>query len=246
MCVAVVLVDGERLVEAGNRLLVALKRLQDSAAIGPGPKMLGRNRQRMIEREEGFGVTPQFDQRRPAIVQGLSVLRHTRKNGIEIGESLLVITKSRACDPPIEKRIPVPWIARQHRIEAGQCLFRTIERVQGVAAMEQGVWVAGPKGECLVDGGERLIVSFESVQDIGEIDQDIGDIRIDLQGGRYQAISFAHLPGLGIDQAKKMQGIEIVGRSLERAGVKLLCLAQTPLLMQAQRVLQNLRDIERP
>jgi hypothetical protein len=43
-----------------------------------------------------------------------------------------------------------------------------------------------------------------------------------------------------------MQSIEIVGRGLERAHVKLLGLSQTPLLMQAQRIIQNLRDIERP
>ena len=84
------------------------------------------------------------------------------------------------------------------------------------------------------------------MQDIGEIDQDIRHVRIDLQGGGHQSIGFAHLAVLGIDQAEKMQGIEIVGRRLERARVKFLGLAQAPLLMQAQRILQNLRDIERP
>ncbi len=140
----------------------------------------------------------------------------------------------------------MPRTARQHCIEAGQSLARTIERVQGVAAIEQGVWIAGPKREGPVDGGERLIVSFKSMQDIGEVNQDIGNIRIDLQGGGHQSIGFAHLAILGIDQAQQMQRIEVVGRGLERAGVKLLSLAQTPLLMQAQRFLQNLRDIERP
>ncbi len=112
--------------------------------------------------------------------------------------------------------------------------------------MEQGIWVAGSKCEGLVDGGERFVVAFEPVQDIGEIDQDIRDVRIDLKGGGHQSISFAHLAVLGIDQAEKVQGIEIVGRSLEGAQVKFLGLAQAPLLMQAQRILQNLRDIERP
>ena len=135
---------------------------------------------------------------------------------------------------------------RQHCIETGQSFVRTIERLESIAAIEQGIWVAGPKGEGLVDGGERLVVSFEPVQDIGEIDQDIRYVRIDLQGGRHQSIGFAHLAVLGIDQAEKMQGVEIVGRAFECAHVKFLGLAQTSLLMQAQRIIQNLRDIERP
>ena len=112
--------------------------------------------------------------------------------------------------------------------------------------MEQGIRIVGPKREGLVDGGERFVIAFESVQDIGEIDQDIRHVRIDLQGGGHQSMGFSHLAVLGMDQAEQMQGIEIVGRGLERAGVKPLSLAQTPLLMQAQRVLQNSRDIERP
>jgi len=207
---------------------------------------LGRARQRMIERQKSFGVTTQFDQRRPAIVQGLGVVRRAYKNGIEIGESLLVITESRACDAPADKRIPVPPIARQYCIEAGHSIGRTVERVQGVAAMEQGVRVAGPKREGLVDRGERLVVPFETVQDIGEIDQDIRHVRIDLQGGGHQSMGFAHLAVLGMDQAEQMQGIEIVGRGLEHARVKFFGLAQASLLMQAQRILQNLRNIERP
>ena len=110
---------------------------------------------------------------------------------------------------------PVARIARQHCIEAGHSIGRTVERVQGVAAMEQGVRVAGPKREGLVDRGERLVVPFETVQDIGEIDQDIRHVRIELQGGRHQSIGFAHLAVLGMDQAEQMQGIEIVGRGLD-------------------------------
>ena len=68
MCVAVILVDGKRLVEARDRLLVTVKRLEGAAAIGPGLEMLGRSRQRVIEREEGFGMAPEFDQRRAPIV----------------------------------------------------------------------------------------------------------------------------------------------------------------------------------
>ena len=77
------------------------------------------------------------------------------------------------------------------------------------------------------------------MQDVGEINQDIRHVGIDLQGRRHQSIGLAHLAVLGIDQTEKMQSIEIVGRRLERARVKLLGLAQAPLLMQAQRILQN-------
>ena len=84
------------------------------------------------------------------------------------------------------------------------------------------------------------------MQDVGEIAQDVRHVRIDFQCRRYQSIGFAHLAVLGVDQAEKMQRIEIVGRGLEHARVKFLSFAQTPLLMQAQRILQNLRDIERP
>jgi len=43
-----------------------------------------------------------------------------------------------------------------------------------------------------------------------------------------------------------MQRIEIVRRGLERAGIEFFGVAQAALLMQAQRLLQGLRNVEGP
>ena len=93
---------------------------------------------------------------------------------------------------------------------------------------------------------ERFAVAFERVQHIGEIDQRIGRVRIDLQRRRHQAMRLAHLAALRLDQAEQMQRVEIVRRGLERACVEFFGFAQASLLMQAQRLLQSLRNIEGP
>ena len=89
-------------------------------------------------------------------------------------------------------------------------------------------------------------VALEHMQDIGEIDKRIGRGRIDPEGRRHQAMGFAHLAALRLDQAEQMQRVEIIRRRLQRAGIELFGFAQTSLLMQAQRLLQGLRYIEGP
>ena len=83
------------------------------------------------------------------------------------------------------------------------------------------------------------------MQHVGDIDQRVGGARIDLQRCRHQAIGFAHLVALRLDQSKQMQRVEIIRGGLERTGVEFLGIAQAPLLVQAHRFLQGLRNIER-
>jgi hypothetical protein len=63
---------------------------------------------------------------------------------------------------------------------------------------------------------------------------------------RHQAVRFAHLAALRLDQAEQVQRVEIVRGRLERAGIEFFGVAQAALLMQAQRLLQGLRNIEGP
>ena len=84
------------------------------------------------------------------------------------------------------------------------------------------------------------------MQHIGEVDQHVGHIRIDLQRRRHQPVGFAHLAALRLDQAQQMERVEIIGRCLEGARIELFCLAQATLLMQGECLLQGLRNVERP
>ena len=74
-------------------------------------------------------------------------------------------------------------------------------------------------------------VALERVQHIGEIDERIRRIRIDLQRCRHQAMGFAHLAALRLDQAEQMQRVEISRRRLQRTGVEFLGFAQASLLV---------------
>src|SRR5262249_19210478 len=116
MCIAVCRIDGKRLLETGNGLFMTIKRLQRAAAIIPGAQMLRRRGQRIIKRVECIGVSAKLDERGASIVKSVRVPRCARKDGIEVAESLLVMTECRAGDAAVEKRIPVARIARQHCI----------------------------------------------------------------------------------------------------------------------------------
>ena len=61
---------------------------------------------------------------------------------------------------------------------------------------------------------------------------------------RALALRLAHLSRLRLGEPEQMQRVEIIGRGLENARVKLLGLAQPALLLQAERLLQSLADVE--
>ena len=137
-------------------------------------------------------------------------------------------------------------IAREHGVVTGDGVLGTTERVQRIAAIEQRLLVARPQRQRLVEMRECFAIALERVQHIGEIDQRVRRVWIDLQRRRHQAVRFTHLAALRLDQAEQMQRIEIVRRRLERACIKFFGFAQAALLMQAQRLLQGLRNVEGP
>ena len=144
----------------------------------------------------------------------------------------------------IETCVAAARVARQHRIEACKRFLRAIERAQRVCAVEQGLQIARSRGKRLIEALQSLGIPLERVQYVGDVDQRVGGVRVYLQRCRHQPIGFAHLAALRLDQSEQMQRIEIVRRGLERARVELLGIAQAPLLMQAHRLLQGLRNIE--
>ena len=72
----------------------------------------------------------------------------------------------------------------------------------------------------------------------------VGRLRVDLERGRHQPLRLAHLSRLRLGKPEQMQRVEIIGRGLEHARVKLLGFAQPALPLQAERLLQSLADVE--
>ncbi len=89
MGVGIILVDGERLAVARDRLLVAIERGERAAAIVPGPRVIGRERERGVTGSDGVGVAAQAEQRDAAIVVRHRVSRIDRERRIEIGDGLV-------------------------------------------------------------------------------------------------------------------------------------------------------------
>ena len=173
-------------------------------------------------------------------------MRGSRKQCIEIGECIGVSAKPRARGAAIKESIAMRRIAREHRVVTGSGFIGAVERIQCISAIDQRLRVARPQRQRLVEVRERFGVAFERVQHIGEIDQRIGRVRIDLQRRRHQAMRLTHLAALRLDQAEQVQRVEIVRRGLERTCVEFFGFAQASLLMQAQRLLQSLRNVEGP
>ncbi len=170
--------------------------------------------------------------------------RHQRQGGVEIGERLFVAAEARERGAAIEHGVAMARIARQHLIEAGESILRAPKREQRVAAIMQGVQIARPQRQRFVEAVERLGVALERVQHVGEIHQDVGHFGIDLERGRHQPEGFAHLAALRFREPEQMQRVEMVRRRLQHARVKLLGLAQPPLLVQGDGVLHRLRQVE--
>ena len=66
----------------------------------------------------------------------------------------------------------------------------------------------------LVEVIECLGVAFECVEHIGEINEKVGDIRIDFSAAAI-AVRFAHLAALRLDKSQQVQRVEISRRCLE-------------------------------
>ena len=134
-------------------------------------------------------------------------------------------------------------IARKHLIEAGKRILGAAKREQRVAAVVQGVQMAGLQGERFIEAVERLGVALERVQDVGEIHQQIGR-GIDLERGRQKAVRLACLARLRLRQPDQLQRVEMIGRHLQHARVELRGLAQPTLLVQGDGFLHCLQRIE--
>jgi hypothetical protein len=132
-------------------------------------------------------------------------------------------------------------IARQHLVEAGKRLLRAAERKQRVAAALQGIGIARPQRQRLVEAIECFGVTLERAQHVGQIHPGVGHFWIELERARYQPVGLAHLAALRLRQAEQMQRVELVRRRFQHARIELLSLAQPPLLVQGDGVLHRLR-----
>src|SRR5262249_58683757 len=77
-------------------------------------------------------------------------------------------------------------------------------------------------------------------QHVPEIDPGIGGMRIDRQRLADEPVGFARLPALRLDRTEQIEGVELIGRGFEHAGVDSLGLPQPSLPLQRHRLLQRL------
>ena len=89
MGVGIILLQRDRLVEALDRVIVPVERLQRAAAIIPGLPMVGGSSERAIEGGDGLVIAAERGERIAAILQRGRMTRHQRQGGVEIGERLL-------------------------------------------------------------------------------------------------------------------------------------------------------------
>ena len=90
MGVGIILVDCDRFLEACNRFVVPIERLQCAASIVPGFRMLGCMRQRAVKCFKRLGMAIKIEQGSASIVQGFDMVRRLCDHRVEIGERLRV------------------------------------------------------------------------------------------------------------------------------------------------------------
>ena len=244
MGVGIILLQRDGLAEARHRLVVPVERFERAAAIVPGAPMRGNGGECAVEGGHGLGMALKLQQRVAAIVEDIRMAGRNLKRGIEIGQRLGVTFERRQRHAAIEQGFAVAGASLHDLLEAAQGFPRAAQCQQGAAAILQRVQVARINRQRLVEAIERVGVALERVQHVRKIDQRIGAARIDLERRRDQPQRFAHLPGLRLDRAEQMQRIEIIRRSLQHAGIEFFRLAQPALPVQADGVLQGLRDVE--
>ena len=93
--------------------------------------------------------------------------------------------------------------------------------------------VVGFERACLIEACERLVVALERMQDLTEIGPGAARARIDLDGGREQAMRFAHAAELRLDGAEHIERIEMIRRRHEHQRIDILSLAQPALALRA-------------
>ena len=174
-------------------------------------------------------------------------MRRPHKDRIEIGERIGVAAKPRERGAAIEQGIAMARDCAQapRRNRRGLRSGRS-SALKRISAIKQRFLIARPQRQRLVESASASASRLSACSTLAKLIKRVGRVRIDLQRRRHQPVGFAHLAALRLDQAEQMQRVEIIRRRLERARVEFFGFAQASLLMQAQRLLQGLRNIEGP
>jgi len=131
---------------------------------------------------------------------------------------------------------------RECALVACQGLRAPAEVLERIAAivMKRGS-VTGPHRQRFVEAFERLLMALERVENDAAIGQHIRRIRPDFQRCRDQAQRFGRAALLVLEDAAKMQCIEIDGIAAKNGVIDLPRLVQPPLPMQGKRLLNGTR-----
>ena len=202
MDVRVVLAQRVGLAVARDRLVVPVERGERAAALQPRSGMLGSGSKHPLVRIERGGVAAEIVQSEAAIVVRHRMAGHDRQRRIELGDGFLGHSQRGVGDAAIDPRLGMLRHARQHLAEFGERFFGATETQKRVGMLIEHGDVVGVERARLIEACERLVVAFERMQDLTEIGPGAARARIDLDGGREQAMRFAHAAELRLDGAE--------------------------------------------
>ena len=245
MRVGIRLVERDRALEIGERLVLLIERLARGTTADMGPDVIGPQRQRAIKSRNRLGGAGEPHQRAASVEVGLRVRGHDRKHRIILGECALEAPERRQRIAAIGARAGKARRQRQRSIECHQRLGRPVELHEHVAAIADRLQRAGHQRDCLVEDRQRLLIAVERSERHAEIGHRQRGSRIELERLLEVAAGGAGLAALQLDDAKKMQRVEPVGPRAQHTAADLLRVGEPTLAIEPDGLLDRLRQQRR-
>ena len=166
-----------------------------------------------------------------------------RQHGVVLGDRLGEPFQRRQCVAAIDARAGMARREHRHAVEGGKRVRRPVEFQQHVAAIVERLEIIRLQNERAIDGRERLLVALERGERHAEVSQRLRRLRIDLERGFDEGVGSSRLAALELDEAGKMQRVEMIGACLEHARADFFRLGEPPLPKMRYGLLDRLRDV---
>jgi hypothetical protein len=128
-------------------------------------------------------------------------------------------------------------------IKARQCRLETIEIFERIAAVDEGLEIAGCKCDCLVVTLNRVLETLQSRKHNATVVVRRRRTRVDVERMINQSKRRRVVATLVIDDAQHMQAVEVLRTRQQQLAVEALGLAQQARLVERQRLGKKCRRL---
>src|SRR5882672_2739029 len=237
--IAVIRIETENgfIVRGGGGIILRFE--QRVCASAESIEIAGRNPQRFVVTTDRVGEVPERNQGRAAIDQGFQNSRLKRQDLVVAVDRLFITPEFRERVSPIVPCFGDRGICSQGGIEAAQCFDLAPRRHQETAAIDQRFGETRSEKNGLVEAGKGFIAAVQTLKRTTVREKCIGGFRIEPRGLLYKAFGLFISRRLEIDEAERIQRIEVPGVGPENLAIQTRGLRKVSALMSSPRALKQ-------